>query len=89
MYLCLLPKNGGNKEEKGHVTTAPVKLISAKNWKYQSHPYTKFARATINALEELAGILGPGDVTFHSQDDKAKVSVGFTATLLLPQRFHC
>ena len=32
VYLCLLPKNGGTKDEKGHVTTTPVKLISAKNW---------------------------------------------------------
>ena len=56
-----------------------MKLISAENSKHQSHPYTKFARATINALEELAGLLGPGDITFHSQDDKVKAPTGFTA----------
>ena len=38
-----------------------------------------FAKATINALEELAGLLGPREVTFHSQDDKAKVPIGITA----------
>ena len=53
-------------------------LISAKNLKHQSHQCTKFARATISALEELAGLLGPGDVTF--QDDKAKMPIGLTAT---------
>ena len=38
-----------------------------------------FAKATINCLEEFAGILGPNEVTFHSQDDKAKVPLGITA----------
>ena len=33
-----------------------------------------------NALEELAGLLGAVDVTFHSQHSKAKVSIGVTAT---------
>lgn len=56
-----------------------MKLISAKNSKHQSHPSTKFAKATINALEELAGLLGPGEVTFHSQDDKAKIPIELTA----------
>ena len=38
-----------------------------------------FAKATINYLEELAGILSPNEVIFHSQDDKAKVPLGITA----------
>ena len=38
-----------------------------------------FAKAIINYLEELAVILGPNKVTFHSQDDKAKVPLGITA----------
>lgn len=63
------------EKEKGNewnVVTAPVKL------KHQSHPCIKFARATINTLEELAGLLGPGDVTFHSQNEKDKVPIGLT-----------
>ena len=35
----------------------------------------------INALEELAELLGPGDVTFHFQDDTAKVPIGLTVVL--------
>ena len=31
----------------------------------------KFARATIDVLEEITGLLGLKQVTFHSQDDKA------------------
>ena len=31
-------------------------------------------------MEELAAILGPAEVTFHSQDDKAKVPIWLTAT---------
>ena len=58
---------------------APVKLISAKNSKHRNHACTNFAKATINALEELAGLVGPREVTFHSQDDKASAPIGITA----------
>ena len=73
------PKNGKTREGKQHVTTAPVKLTLANSLKHQSHPHTKFAGATINTLEELDGLLGPGDVNFHSQDDKTKVTTGLVA----------
>ena len=56
-----------------------MKLISTKNSKHESHPCTKLTRATISALKELAGLLWPGDVTLHNQDDKAKVLTGLTA----------
>ena len=79
VYLCLLPRNSIAKEGKQHLTTTPVKLISAKNSKHQNHPCTNFAKDTINVLEELVGLLGPREVTFHSQDDKAKVPIGITA----------
>ena len=59
--------------------TDPVKLISAKNSKHQNHPCTNFAKTTTNALEEFAGLLGPCEVTFHSQDDRAKVPIVITA----------
>ena len=79
VYLHFLLRNSLTKEGKRHVTTAPVKLISAKNSKHQNHPCTNFAKAAINALEELAGLLGPREVTFYSQDDKAEVLIGITA----------
>ena len=58
---------------------APVKLYKAKKSEHASHPSTKFAHATIRALEQLAAMLGPAEVTFHSQDDKAEVPIGLTA----------
>lgn len=78
MYLRLLPGNGRTRVGKQHVKTAPAKLTSTENSKHQIHWCTKFARATINTLKELAEPIGPGDVTFHSQGDKAKVSIGLT-----------
>ena len=66
VYLRLLPRNSITKEGKGHVATTPAKLISAKNSKHENHPCTNFTKAIINALEELAGLLGPREVTFHS-----------------------
>ena len=79
VYLHLLSRNHRSIEGKRHVTTAPVKLYKSQNSKHASHPSTKFARASIRSLEELAAILGPPEVTFHSQDDKAKVPIGLTA----------
>ena len=63
-----------------------MRLNLAKDSKHQSHLYAKFTRATINALEELTGLLGPVDVTFHSQNDKAKVPIRLTAAQSRP---HC
>ena len=79
VYLRLFPRNPITKEGKRHVTMAPVKLISAKNSKHRNHACTNFAKATINALEELAGLVGPREVTFHSQEDKASAPIGITA----------
>ena len=61
------------------MTTAPVKLYKSQNSKHASHPSTRFVRASIRSLEELAAILDPAEVTFHSQDDKTKVPIGLTA----------
>ena len=44
-------------------------LYKSQNSKHASHPSKKFFRL----LEELAEILGSAEVTFHTQDDKAKV----------------
>ena len=79
MYLHLLPRNHRSVERKRHVTTAPVKLYKSQNSNHASHPSTKFARASIRSIEELAAVLGHAEVTFHSQDGKAKVPIGLTA----------
>ena len=79
VYLHLLLRNHRSIERKRHVTTAPFKLYKSQNSKHASHPSTKFARASIRSLEEIAAILGPAEVTFHSQDGKAKVPIGLTA----------
>ena len=78
VYLHLLPKNSRTIEGKRHVYTAPVKLFKAQNSKHASHVSTRFARSSIKALEEIATILGPEEVVFHSMDDKAKVPIGIT-----------
>ena len=63
-------------EGKRHVNSCPVKLIKPENMQHNYHPDTKFAKATISNLEEVAPILGPREVTFHSQDDKCRVALG-------------
>jgi hypothetical protein len=67
VYLRLLPRKSSSAEGKRHVKTAPVKLIRAQNSQHRNHPDTKFARSSIQAMEEIASLLGPEEVTFHSQ----------------------
>ena len=77
--LHLLPKNSRTIERKRHIHTAPVKLFKSPNSKHAAHVSTQFARSSIKSLEEIATILGPEEVIFHSMDDKAKVPKGITA----------
>ena len=61
------------------MTTALVRLYESQNSKHALHQSTKFARGSFRPPEELAAILGPAEVTFHSEDDKAIVPIGLTA----------
>ena len=75
------------------MTTAPVKLYKFQNSKHASHPSTKFARASIRSLEELAEILSPAEMTFYSRDEKAKFPFGLTAAnkqapMLMHMEYH-
>ena len=86
IYLHLLPKNSRTIEGKRHIRTAPVKLYKSQNSKRSAHVSTKFSIFSIRALEEIAAILGPEEVTFHSVDDKVKVLIGI-ATARKQTRF--
>ena len=79
VYLRLIPRNQATHEGKRHVKTAPVKLARAQNSEHKGHPATRSAKATLGYLEELAGLPGPEEVSFLSQDDKCKVPIGLTA----------
>lgn len=46
---------------------------------HKKHPDGFFCTSTIRNVESLASILGPNQVIFLSQDDKAKVPIGLTA----------
>jgi len=79
LYTRLLPKRSHSLEGSKHVRTVPVRLIRAQNDRHANHPDMYFCTANINRLEEIASVLGPNDVCFLSQDDKAKVPIGLTA----------
>ncbi|XP_065639521.1 uncharacterized protein LOC136072280 [Hydra vulgaris] len=79
VYLRLLSSRSLSTEGKRHAKTAPVTLIRAQNSEHKYHADTKFAKSSISALEELTAVLGPKEVTFLSQDDKARVPIGLTA----------
>ena len=78
-YL-LIPKNALTREGRQNVTVTPFQLFWAQNNQHSNHPATKFACARINTWQEIAGLLVPKQVTFNSQDDKAKVALGLPAT---------
>ena len=79
VYTRLMPKRSLSSEGKRHVTTVPVKLIRAQNDLHSKHIDGRFCTATLNHLEEVASLLGPKEVCFISQDDKARVPIGLTA----------
>ena len=78
LYLHLLPRKHRTIEEKRHVITAPVKRYESQNSRHASHPSTKFARASIRSLEDIAAISGSAEVRFHSQDGKSNVPIVLT-----------
>ena len=79
LYLRLLPRRSDTQEGKRHVNTVPVKLTRAHTDAHKSHIDGRFAMATTNNMEEVAATLGPAEVCFLSQDDKARVPIGITA----------
>jgi len=76
--LRLLPRRS-DTGRKRYVNTVPVRLTRAQTEAHKSRVDGKFAVATINNLEEIAATLGPDEVFFMSQDDKARVPIGITA----------
>ena len=78
-YYHLLPQRSNTIEGKRHIDTVPVRLRRAENNLHRQHPDSQFATASIRNLETLASILGPDQVIFLSQDDKARVPLGITA----------
>ena len=79
VYLYLLPCGHRAPEGKKYVTIALVRLYESQNSRHALHQSTKFALGSFRPPEELAAILGPAEVTFHSEDDKAIVPIGLTA----------
>ncbi|CAH0547066.1 unnamed protein product [Brassicogethes aeneus] len=78
-YRRLIPRKSNSTEGRRHVSTVPVKLIRAQTDHHKSHLDSKFAETSIDYLENIASILGPDQVFFLSQDDKARVPIGVTA----------
>lgn len=56
-----------------------MRLCRAQTDRHRDHVDQHFCKTTVNGIEELASILGPEQVVFISQDDKAKVPIGKTA----------
>lgn len=56
-----------------------MKLLRASNDIHKKHVDGLIATSTIRHLEQIASILGPKEVIFVSQDDKARVNIGVCA----------
>lgn len=79
VYLRILPRNSATIEGSRHKNPAPVKLCKAQNDFHKSHPDAWFCTSTIRNVDALAALLGPKQVAYLSQDDKARVKIGVTA----------
>ena len=79
IYIRLLPRRYNTLEGKRHVTTVPVKLSRHEANHHKAHPDQHFCTSTVKTLETVASILGPNQVSFVLQDDKARVPIGLTA----------
>jgi hypothetical protein len=79
LYYRLLPKRLNLIDGKKHVKTVNVRLCRVQNDHHKNHPDAQFTIASIHAIEEIASLLGAGEVCFISQDDKARVPIGLTA----------
>lgn len=79
LYLRLLPKRSASVEGRRHVVTVPVKLSKPQNSEHKHHPDGRFCISTIRNVDSLASLLGPKQVMYLSQDDKARVQIGVIA----------
>lgn len=79
VYTRLIPKRSLSLEGKRHITTVPVRLIRSQNDSHSKHMDGRFCASTLHHLEEIASLLGPSEICFLSQDDKARVPIGLTA----------
>ncbi|KAK3932313.1 Carbamoyl-phosphate synthase arginine-specific large chain [Frankliniella fusca] len=82
VYLRLLPRNQATREGKLHVVTVPVRLCRAQSDLHRDHQDQFFCKSTMTSLDELASLLGPGQVLVMSRDDKARVLIGVVAAKL-------
>lgn len=64
-YLRLIPRNATTREGKLHVVTAPVKLCRAQSDLHKDHADHYFCKSSMVSLDELASVLGPGQVTLR------------------------
>lgn len=79
VYLRLLPKRSSSIEGQRHIKTVPVRLCKPHNDLHSTHSDGKFCTATIRMVDTLASMLGPKQIAYISQDDKARVKIGITA----------
>ncbi|XP_065662507.1 uncharacterized protein LOC136085126 [Hydra vulgaris] len=78
LYTRLLPRSYGTLGKR-YVKIVPVRLISPQNESHLKHVDGLFCSSTIKYVEEVFSILGPDEVCFISQDNKARVPIGITA----------
>lgn len=79
VYYRLLPRNSNTTDGKRHVRAVPVKLMKPGKDLHRTHEDGFFCTASMNALDELAALLGPTEVAKLSVDDKARVPLCMAA----------
>lgn len=81
-YLRLLPRRGNTLEGKRHVQTVPIKLLRPENSLRKRNIDRMFAKSMVDDLNEICQLFGRQNVTFMSNDDKARIPLGLAAASL-------
>lgn len=82
-YLRLLPRNAASREEKRHISTVPIKLISAQNYLKKKHIDTEFAAASLEYLQNFT-FFSPNEVPITAASNQTPVLTHMQYRVSLP-----
>ena len=76
-YLRLQAKNKNSNEAKRHKKCLPIRLLRPEN---NLRKENMFAKSLVDDVHDVYSLFGPDCITFLSNDDKARIALGFPLT---------
>ena len=79
-YLRLQAKNKNSNEAKRHKKCLPIRLLRPENNLRKENIDRMFAKSLVDDVHDVYSLFGPDCITFLSNDDKARIALGFPLT---------